>query len=237
MMPPMMPPPMMMPPWGMPPPYMAMHACMMMQMHMQQAMAAQAKGCTPAAAETKPVSEATLAAKALGHPEGLPTYPAFPMPPPPAFFGMPAKPSSSKPATKPAAAKPTKPSAKAAPADAAIVQLTDNDFAAFMESFTSDKCPAEGSCDGKRASESGGVSSGVSAASSSDDLNLDDLLPIDAVWDAVESGDGALPTPASAHSLLELVTPRGDGADGADAEDDLIFSGMGADALDASLIL
>lgn len=224
-MPPMMPPPMMMGPWGMPPPYMAMHACMMMQMHMQQAMAAHAQSGAPAPApEIKP-TEATLAAKALGHPEGLPTYPAIPLPAaPPAFFSMhpamPALPPKAKvAATKMSAAPKKKCAPAAAPkksCDVAATDLTDCDFAAFIDSFVSDNVPEV--C-GKRTSDSDGSSSGGSDASCSDDLNLDDLLPVDAVWDVVKS---------SAVDVLPSL---------ACDEDDLIFGSMHADVLDAALIL
>jgi len=205
---------------------MAMHACMMMQMHMQQTAAAYSKSGIPECqVQSGKPSAATLAAKALGHSEALPTYPTFPMP----VSGfchqtMPVQ-------QPPASCQPQINKAKVSNENASATNLTDHDFAAFIDTFVADEQCAEPCGLTKRASESADVTSG-SDASSCDELGLDDLLPLEAVWDAVESISG----PASADSLLELVAPRGAAGDAGDPESDLIF-GMGADQLDAALIL
>jgi hypothetical protein len=264
MPPPMMMPPMMMPPpmmqMGCPPPFMVMHACMMMQMHMQAAMQAQAsagKAMQPppaddASCQTQKPTPATLAAKALGNPMGLPTYPAFPMPTPSFTFGAAPAPSAAAPAAKatataaPPATKPSSGSkasksskarkakvAAAAAAAASASKLTDDDFAAFIDSFVSDgeHAPGDVKCELSERAPSG------ASSSSSDEFCLEDLLPADAVWARAAGGDasGTCAGGALSESVLDLHELLGKGAsDAADGEDDLIF-GAGSDDLDAGL--
>ncbi|KAG1679493.1 hypothetical protein FOA52_011092 [Chlamydomonas sp. UWO 241] len=264
-MPPMMMPPPMMMQMGCPPPFMVMHACMMIQMHMQAAMQASAGKAiqSPPADDTSCQAQptpATLAAKALCHPEGLPTYPAFPMPTPSFTFGATPAPSAAAPAAKamapaapaPAAAKPSSgakaskaskarkakmAAAAAAAAAASATKLTDDDFAAFIDSFVSDSEHApSGKCE-----MSGRAPSGTSGMSSSlsDEFCLEDLLPADVVW-AAAGGDasGAAALSESELELQELLGGRG--AQDADAEEDLIFGAASGDldaGLDAALML
>lgn len=238
----MAPPPFMMMPPFMPPPFMAMQACMMMQMQMQAMQAhaaADGKQPAPIPEPSKP-TPATAAAEALGLPEGLPQYPAFPLPQP-APFAFPAataavfqpQPKQPKQAAESLSALPAK--------DLVATNLSDKDFAAFIDSFVSDgPSPADLSSEGN-------------SSSSDEDFCLDDLLPLDSVLaHDIAAGESAaphapaVPVASQAASLLDLSDLIGCDSAVADSarahdhhesgEDLIIFDGAASEACEASWI-
>lgn len=243
----MAPPPFMMMPPFMPPPFMAMQACMMMQMQMQAMQAhaaAEGKQPAPIPEPSKP-TPATAAAEALGLPEGLPQYPAFPLPQP-APFAFPAAAAAAAHSVFQAQPKQQKQQAAeslaALPAkDLVATNLSDKDFAAFIDSFVSDgPSPADLSSEGN-------------SSSSDEDFCLDDLLPLDSVLaHDIAAGESAathapaVPVASQAASLLDLDDLIGCDSANADSarvhdhqesgEDLIIFDGAASEACEASWI-